>query len=127
MLAANRDFYRAFAARDYNAMAELWAEEHAVACIHPGWAALHGRDGVLESWRAILGSPQAPDVTCSDPTVVMLGDAAFVTCVEHVGTTQVAATNVFVLEQGKWRMVHHHAGPMAISRPSQRSPVSSLN
>jgi ketosteroid isomerase-like protein len=127
VLASNRRFYDAFASRDTDAMAELWAREHAVACIHPGWAAIHGRENVLASWRAILGSPESPQVTYTDATAVVIGDVAFVTCVEHLGDSQIAATNVFALEGGIWRMAHHHAGPMAPPRPSRRPPASTLN
>ena len=37
LLAANEAFYRAFASRDAEAMAGLWARTVPVACIHPGW------------------------------------------------------------------------------------------
>src|SRR5215469_7466233 len=54
LLAANLDFYRAFATRDMAAMERVWARETPVLCLHPGWALLRGRDAVLESWRQIL-------------------------------------------------------------------------
>ena len=126
VLAANQAFYDAFAKADADAMARIWAREHMVACIHPGWVALHGREAVVGSWRAILGSPEPPQVRASDAAAVIIGDAAFVTCVERIGQAELAATNVFALEQGEWRMVHHHAGPMSAERPSRRSP-SPLN
>ncbi|MBO0736369.1 MAG: nuclear transport factor 2 family protein, partial [Alphaproteobacteria bacterium] len=40
VLAANLEFYRAFAARDLAAMDVLWAQRAPVACLHPGWTAL---------------------------------------------------------------------------------------
>ncbi len=127
VLAANRAFYDAFAERNVSAMLKLWAREYVVACIHPGWAPLHGSEAVLASWRAILGSPEAPRIRFTDPTAVLLGDAAVVTCVEHIRDAELAATNVFALEQGEWRLVHHHAGPMASSGESRRPIASSLN
>jgi hypothetical protein len=36
-------------------------------------------------------------------------------CVEVLPEGELAATNVFVLEQGRWRMLHHHAGLIARS------------
>jgi ketosteroid isomerase-like protein len=127
VLAANQAFYDAFASADVDAMARLWGREHVVACIHPGWIALHGRDAVVGSWRAILGSPEPPKVRASGASAVVLGDAAFVTCVEHIGDAELAATNVFALEQGEWRVVHHQAGPMSSDRPSRRPSTSPLN
>ncbi len=119
VLEANEAFYAAFADRDLDAMAAIWAEAHAVACIHPGWDVLDGRDAVLASWRTILGSDQSPQITCSLAEARVLGDVAFVTCHEAVGSGRLAATNVFVREGGVWRMVHHQATPIApdVSRP----------
>ena len=127
VLAANQAFYDAFANADADAMARVWAKEHLIACIHPGWTALYGRDAVLGSWRAILGSPEPPKVHASGASAVIIGEAAFVTCIEHVGEAELATTNVFALEQGEWRLVHHHAGPMNTARPSRKPPASALN
>ena len=46
----------------------------------------------------------------------MLGDAAaIVVCRELVAGTPLAATNIYVLEEGSWRLVHHQSGPVSIS------------
>lgn len=116
VLAANAAFYRAFAERDLDAMDALWARSDHVACIHPGWRALHGRDAVMASWRSILDSPDAPDIACSGASVIASGGMAFVLCVESLRGGSLAATNVFVRELGEWRIVHHHAGPIAPGR-----------
>ena len=123
ILRANRAFYDAFVARDVDRMGKLWARRHGVACIHPGWEALHGRDAVMASWRAILGSSGSPRVRASEETVILLGDVALVTCVERVGGGELVATNIFVLEDEEWRLVHHHTSPFARTSgpPSKRS------
>ena len=54
VLRANESFYAAFASRDLGAMDSLWARESPVACLHPGWNLLSGRDEVMRSWRGIL-------------------------------------------------------------------------
>jgi ketosteroid isomerase-like protein len=113
VLEVNEAFYRAFAQRDAEAMAALWAEAHPVACIHPGWDVLDGRDSVLASWRSILGSGGAPEITCSLAEARVLGELAFVTCHEAIGTGVLAATNVFVREAGTWRLILHQATPIA--------------
>ena len=127
VLAANQAFYEAFAGRNAGAMERLWAREHVVACIHPGWAPLHGSDSVIGSWRAILGSPESPNVQFTDATALVIGESAFVTCIEHVRDGKLAATNVFALEQGEWKLVHHQAGPMAPQGESRQPPVNPLN
>jgi ketosteroid isomerase-like protein len=127
VLDANRTFYDAFRRGDSNAMEHVWAEEHATACIHPGWAPLIGRQAVMASWRAIFGSPEPPRIEVTDARAVVLGSAAYVTCVEHLGDANIAATNVFVAERGQWRLVHHHGGPMPTSRASRRPVSNQMN
>jgi ketosteroid isomerase-like protein len=114
VLDVNAAFYRAVTARDADAMATLWAEDHPVACIHPGSDVLVGRDAVLASWRAVLVPGGAPELSCSQAEANVLGDVAFVTCHEVIRTGgRLAATNVYARERGAWRMVHHQATPIA--------------
>lgn len=111
VLFANEAFYLAFANRDLQAMDEAWARRHDVACIHPGWQPLSGRDEVMESWTGILANDEAPRVACRAPRAYLAGDAAFVTCFEVIGKGALVATNVFCREGGLWKLVHHQAGP----------------
>lgn len=112
VLEANSAFYAAFAARDLAAMEGLWAREAPVACVHPGWDALRGREEVMASWRAILaGDP--PRITCTAASAHVAGEVAFVVCHERIrGGPRLVATNVFVREGGGWRLCHHQAGPL---------------
>ena len=72
VLAANAAFYRAFAERDVAAMDALWARSVPVACIHPGWQVLNGREAVMASWRGILaGVP--PAIRCSEAIARVAG------------------------------------------------------
>lgn len=119
VLAANQAFYRAFAGRDVSAMEAVWAERLPVACVHPGWEALVGREAVMRSWAQILGNPASPDIQCEDESAHLLGETAFVLCVEVIGEPVLVATNVFGKEDGRWRMVHHHASP--IPRPVEEA------
>lgn len=111
VLFANDAFYAAFAGRNIAAMADVWSKHTAVTCIHPGWAPLFGRDAVLRSWQGILGNPRAPRIECLQPTAAMLGSAASVICYERVDNSFLIASNLFVLEDRLWKMVHHHAAP----------------
>lgn len=111
VLAANAAFYDAFRGESLAAMDALWSRRAPVTCIHPGWPALFGRARVMASWRAIFESG-APAIRCASPTAHLLGDAAFVICVELVAEGRLCATNLFAREDGAWRMVHHQAGPM---------------
>jgi ketosteroid isomerase-like protein len=112
VLAANAAFYAAFVARDMAAMEALWAQSVPVTCLHPGWNLLSGREDVLGSWRAIIGNPDQARIVAGGATVRLLGDAALVVCRELVGGNPLAATNVFIQEEGAWRLVHHQSGPV---------------
>jgi len=111
VLFANEAFYVAFQLRDMAAMEDAWAHQAQVTCIHPGWSMLVGRNAVLESWQGIFEGGNAPDIVCRAPQVYVYGEAATVLCFEEVGGGFLIATNVFVREGGRWRMVHHQAGP----------------
>jgi ketosteroid isomerase-like protein len=125
VLQSNATFYQAFSSGDYAAMNELWAERAPVTCLHPAAPALVGRKLVLESWRQILREAPPFELRCDQPVVHVVGDAAIVTCYEGDGQhpAHLAATNVFVLEEGKWRMVHHHAGPLSTPIPKSVAPA----
>jgi ketosteroid isomerase-like protein len=130
VLAANAAFYAAFRSRDVEAMQAVWARRDDVVCIHPGWQRLCGRATVMESWRSILTGGGAPAIVCSRETVHRISaDAAFVVCVEILPGGELVATNVFVREQGQWRMMHHQAGPMSfgVDSDDEGPPPDLLN
>ncbi|UQA54655.1 nuclear transport factor 2 family protein [Polyangium aurulentum] len=129
ILAANDAFYGAFARRDVDAMETLWARNIAVACIHPGWEVLRGRGEVMASFHAILASPNAPPIKADHAQVTLLGgDVAIVVCTESIDGTELVATNLFVREDGSWKLAHHQAGPIARrSAPPRRTPPTVLN
>lgn len=110
VLFANEAFYAAFTGRDLEAMDNVWSERETITCIHPGWPALLGREAVMESWRAILTNPQSPQVNVTGATATVLGEVAYVVCYEHLSEAVLIATNIFVREDGWWRLVHHQAG-----------------
>jgi ketosteroid isomerase-like protein len=115
VLEANDGFYRAFTERDAAAMDDVWAHERPITCVHPGWDLLVGREAVMTSWQAIFGNDGSPPIQCLRPRAWITGDASYVVCLESSGggPPALVATNMFVREGGRWRMVHHHAGPLA--------------
>ena len=131
VLAANLEFYRAFTTRDLAAMESLWARRSPVACIHPGWPPLTERDGILESWQRILANPDAPRIACYDEQVLLFGDTALVICEEELEGGTLIASNLFVREDGAWKLAHHQASQLAMRqsprRRSERPPGTRLN
>lgn len=121
VLAANRAFYQAFATGDANAMESRWSREAPVACVHPGWAPLLGRDRVMASWRGILENGST-NVSYDHATAHVLGHTAYVVCREQVSGALLVATNFFVLEDGDWKLVHHQATPVAKHHRDDSTP-----
>jgi len=123
VLEANASFYRAFEEADFDAMSDLWEHSDRVACVHPGWASLHGWAEVSASWAALFGGGQRLQFILTDERVVVEGDVGWVGVDENLltadadgglGTTgTVAALNMFVRSGEGWRMVAHHGSPVA--------------
>lgn len=114
LLFANETFYHVFRGRDLDAMDDLWARHAPVTCVHPGWQALTSREVVMESWRGILTNPEAPSVECRGAHAHFLGELGVVVCYEILGPNVLVATNLFLREDGAWRMAHHQAGPCGV-------------
>ena len=123
VLAANLEFYRAFAARDLAAMDALWARQAPVACLHPGWSALKDREAIMESWARIFSNPEAPRIACFDEHAFIYGDAALVLCEEELADGTLAASNFFIREEGVWRIAHHQAGQIVRRQAERRRPT----
>jgi ketosteroid isomerase-like protein len=123
VLAANLEFYRAFGTRDIAAMDALWARRSPVACLHPGWSALTEREAVMSSWNGILSNPNSPRLVCYDEQVLLFGNTALVLCEEELDGGTLAASNLFVREDGEWRLAHHHAGQVMRRQAERRRPT----
>lgn len=126
VLAANEAFYGAFAQTDLATMDRLWAQRAPVACIHPGWGPIIGRDQVMQSFQALFERGGAR-VACFDASAYLFGDSAYVICVELVGDTRLIATNVFTREDRQWRLVHHQSGAFAASFPELGRRAQAIN
>jgi len=127
VLAANAAFYAAFDRCDIDAMDAIWARSSLAACVHPGWRPLRGRAEVMASWRAILLGPGAPSIRCAQPSAHACGDTAFVVCVEKLPGGDLVASNFFVREDSAWKLLHHHAGPIARGDEEETPPSDLLN
>lgn len=109
VLFANDAFYVAFLNRDISVMDTLWARRPTVSCIHPGWTHLSGRDVVMESWDGVLANHNNPSFKIKGATASVSGDSAVVICYEVFDEVTMVATNVFIREDGEWRIMHHQA------------------
>ncbi len=128
ILFANEAFYTAFGSSDYAAMDDLWAEDAPVACLHPGAAPIFERTEIMKSWREILASG-SNGMTFRDARIVARGEVSIVVCYEVIGQGALVASNAFVEEGGRWRIVLHQAGPCpdAPSMPPDENRSTRLN
>jgi len=111
ILEVNRTFYDAFAAGDFLTVKQTWSRSDQISVIHPGSAALHGYKAVMTSWELIFENSGPHDIKCINERVCLIGESAYVVCNEVFPEGQLVATNIFIIEEGMWRMVHHQAGP----------------
>jgi len=124
VLAANLAFYEALRYLDLARMEAVWLQEDWVRCLHPGWDLLLGWEEVQRSWAAIFHSTGQMLISISRPLVHIMGDTAWVSCLEDVTTAQtdgissalIEATNIFVRQRGRWLLAHRHTTPLAGKR-----------
>ena len=112
VISANNDFYLAFNNANMELMENLWSTEQGVSVVHPGWDLLTGLGEVLMSWRQILKNSTFKSVSCDNVWVNVIGDVANIVCIEHLDDVELIATNIFIFEKQKWKIIHHHAGPL---------------
>jgi|SRR5690349_12039528 len=117
---ANREFYRAFERLDLAAMRAVWLDDDSIQCVHPASERLVGRERVLGSWAAIFKATDAIHFELEDLSIEIVGDFAWASAIERIrpGTasepvSEAVATNLFVRRGGEWKLLLHHASPIA--------------
>lgn len=101
---------------DADPMSAVWSHRDDVTTMHPiggrevGWAK------VEEPWRAFAELAEDGTVSRTDQLIRVVGDLAYELVTEQVSLsfaghpveTEHRATNVYRLEDGDWKVVHHH-------------------
>lgn len=124
VLEVNTAFYEAFAAGDFLAIKQLWSRSNDISVIHPGSTALHGQKAVMMSWQLIFKNSGSHNIECINERAYLYDGSAYIVCSEVFPEGQLIATNIFVVEDGDWRMVHHQAGPCSTSGPQGSQATS---
>ena len=121
-------FYRAFEAKDIDAMMAAWAEDEDIVCVHPGGPRLVGFDAVRVGWEQIFAGETKLLFRLEELVVIETVGMALQSAIEQVtvgdnpaprGTA--IASNVFLRTPSGWRIVLHHASPaptMTIASPA---------
>lgn len=100
-------------------MSEVWEHSERSTCTHPGWVTLRGWSSISASFFALFQGGRGMQFILTGEQVEQTGDVAWVSLDENlldarVGGTM-AALNLFVRDEERWRMVVHHASPVAAS------------
>ena len=113
-------FYDAFERANLSAMMAVWAESDDVVCVHPRGPRLVGFEAVRESWMQIFAGGATLRVRATEQRRFDGNSVAVRAVIERVTpagedapVSLVSATNVYELTANGWRMVAHHASPLA--------------
>lgn len=101
-------------------MSDLWEHSDRAVCTHPGWNSLRGWASIAASFYALFEGGQDMQFILTGAHAEVVGDVAWVTVDENLLATDVggtmAAVNLFARRDGAWRLVVHHASPVASSQ-----------
>ena len=101
---------------DAQPVSACWSHGDDVTTMHPIGGREVGWDEVEASWQGVADVAEGGTVRPSDRLVRVFGDTAYELVTENapmgLGGEQVEgayrATNVYRLDDGEWRIVHHH-------------------
>ena len=113
---AEHAFYDALERADVNRLAQVWADDEEVVCVHPGGLRIVGHHAVLQSWHEILsggGLHIQPSMLKTLHSMMSAVHSLVETIsIRSEGAAEIAhcyATNVYHKGPTGWRLVMHHA------------------
>ncbi|MBB5205619.1 uncharacterized protein (TIGR02246 family) [Inhella inkyongensis] len=117
-------FYEALQTADIERLMSLWAEDEAVACVHPGGERHEGLNAIRASFEALFAQGalavqpvQVRRLQTEGMALHQVHEQVLVPAAEQLAW--VAASNVYLKTAQGWRLVLHHASPgQALELPS---------
>jgi len=109
-------FYSGLSRMDFSALPEIWSHGDDVTTMHPMGGEQVGWDAVRTSFEEAGGAMTDSRVELIDQRIYAGQDLAYETGIER-GRAKLAGesvefehrvTNVYRLEGGQWKMIHHH-------------------
>ena len=130
---AETAFYTAFANTDLDAMMLVWLDSDAVTCIHPVGPRISGHQAVRASWMEVFRNGgglrfRLAEVSRTQDALLSIHVLhEYISVPGESGERPPAvATNIYQLTQDGWRMILHHASPVALpGRPDK--PAAKLH
>jgi ketosteroid isomerase-like protein len=116
---ASAKFYKAIngmVGGDASQMADAWSRSDTVTAMHPIGGRNEGWDSVRDSFAGVGTLASAGKVELADQRLQVGTDLAYEIGIERGWATlagerivfEQRVTNVYRLEDGQWKMVHHH-------------------
>ncbi|MFB6108212.1 MAG: nuclear transport factor 2 family protein [Haloplanus sp.] len=117
--AASDRFYDALnrmANGDAGPMSAVWSHRDDVTTMHPIGGREVGWDEVRGPWQSVADVASDGSVERTDQLIRVAGELAYELVTERVSMSvagepmrmETRATNVYRLEDGEWKVVHHH-------------------
>ena len=116
---ASQQFYTAINAMlngNSGSMAGVWSQGATVTSMHPTGGRQIGWDKVHEAFQNVAKMASGGAVTLDDQAIHVAGDVAYEIGNEHGKVTfggqqfllDHRVTNIYRLEAGEWKVIHHH-------------------
>ncbi len=124
---AETAFYTAFANANPEAMMTVWLASDSVICVHPVGPKITGHQAVRAAWTEMFRGGTSLRFRLAE--VSRTQDALLAVHVlneyisvpgESAERQPMVATNIYQLTQDGWRMILHHASPVAIQNQLEK-------
>ena len=124
---AETAFYTAFADTNVEAMMKVWLASESVICVHPVGPKVTGHEAVRAAWAEMFREGTSLRFRLAEISRTQDALLAVHVLNEYISvpgeTTErhpMVATNIYQLTQDGWRMILHHASPIAVQNPMQK-------
>ncbi|HEX7964262.1 MAG TPA: nuclear transport factor 2 family protein [Gammaproteobacteria bacterium] len=127
---AEEAFYTAFANTNLDAMMAVWLDSDAITCVHPVGPRIGGAQAVRASWAEIFRNSGGLRFRLGEVNRTQDALLAIHVLHEHIIVPGEAgerpptvATNIYQLTKEGWRMILHHASPVATAAASPKAKL----
>ncbi|MGH8283181.1 MAG: YybH family protein [Gammaproteobacteria bacterium] len=131
---AENAFYTAIANASLDAMMAVWLESESVICVHPVGPKLTGHSAVRTGWLEMFRGVSGLHFRLAEVSRTQDALLAIHVLHEHISVPgenaerpPMIATNVYQLTQDGWRMILHHASPVAVQQNRPEKPQGRLH
>jgi ketosteroid isomerase-like protein len=131
---AEQAFYTAFADTNLEAMMEVWLDSDIISCVHPLGPRISGLQAVRIGWAEIFQNSGGLKFRLGEVSRTQDALLAIHVLHEHITVPgesverpPAVATNIYQLSKDGWRMILHHASPIAMPARTPSGPSGKLH